>query len=131
MAHEVFANQGQMWKCTGCTGMWLDAAMMKLLTSADLEGPARDFIRSTRRPEVKSESAGYRQPARLANSAGGLTCPECETQLTMSRTNKHQHGVDFYLDVCEAHGVWFDKDEAVFLLTALELKRLAAMMNRP
>lgn len=130
MEREVFDGQGQMWKCSGCTGMWLDTPMVKLLTSADLEGPARDFIRRARKPAARPEASGYRNAARVANSAGALTCPECEAQLETQRTNHRQHGVDMYVDVCEAHGVWFDKDEAVFLLTAVELKRLEAQMQR-
>lgn len=130
MQREVFDGQGQMWKCSGCTGMWLDAAMVELLTSADLEGPARDFIRRTRKPETRPEGSGYRDAARVANSAGALTCPECETPLKTERTNVRQHGVALNVDVCQPHGVWFDKDEAVFLLTAVELKRLESQMQR-
>lgn len=87
-------------QCDGCGGLWIDqSAFDALLARREQEAGAAGALSNPR--------AG---PAAVNVAAGVVyvKCPEC--QRVMSRRNfARRSGV--IIDVCHAHGIWFDRDE--------------------
>lgn len=85
-------------ECLACGGLWLDRAMFEQLgTSRERQGTVLGALPAPDQPQVvKLEPVQYRP------------CPACRQR--MNRVNyAKRSGV--VLDVCKAHGIWFDKDE--------------------
>lgn len=77
-------------RCAGCGGVWFDdSALRQVLSCLGMDGD---------------------QP--LGAPAGGavrLACPRCRELMATERAWGEGPPVD--LDVCPAHGAWFDRDE--------------------
>jgi Zn-finger nucleic acid-binding protein len=87
-------------QCDGCGGLWIDqAAFDSLLARREQESAAAGALGSPRSgPTAVNVAAGVVY----------LKCPECRQ--VMSRRNfARRSGV--IVDVCHAHGLWFDRDE--------------------
>ncbi|MFN7959262.1 MAG: zf-TFIIB domain-containing protein [Holophagaceae bacterium] len=85
-------------QCMACGGLWLDRVVFEQLgTSRERQGAVLGALPAPEKPPVaKLEPVQYRP------------CPACRQR--MNRVNyARRSGV--VLDVCKAHGIWFDKDE--------------------
>jgi Zn-finger nucleic acid-binding protein len=95
---EMNVHDTVLSTCRGCGGVWLDAATVNRLMQA---------------PDHEIEAAAKRIAARLITGAPpdrhlGISCPVCRThlrQVPIPRTSQR-------VDVCAAHGTWFDGDDA-------------------
>ncbi len=88
----------EVQECLTCGGLWLDRAVFEQLgASRERQGALLGALPAPSTPPlVKLEAVQYRP------------CPACKQR--MNRTNyAKRSGV--VLDVCKAHGIWFDKDE--------------------
>src|SRR4051812_48912028 len=89
---------GKTWldECGDCFGLWVDVGTFKLIC-ADRESQAQVL-------GLPQELPKHPPPQRR----GYLPCPRCG-QL-MNRFNfAHHSGI--VVDMCKAHGIWFDRDE--------------------
>jgi Zn-finger nucleic acid-binding protein len=95
---EVVIGSTNLRECPHCEGIWADATSLQQIC-ADREKQAAvigmAFPPPTSKP-VAIEMASY------------IPCPVCK-QL-MNRVN-FAHCSNVVVDVCKAHGTWFDKDE--------------------
>jgi Zn-finger nucleic acid-binding protein/ribosomal protein L40E len=94
--------------CLACGGLWLDRAVFEALgKSRERQGAVLGALPAPAAPPVIAlEPVVYRP------------CPSCSQR--MNRVNyAKRSGV--VLDVCKAHGLWFDQDE---------LRRLLAFIDR-
>jgi Zn-finger nucleic acid-binding protein len=84
--------------CRACGGLWLDRAVFEGLgASREAQGAVLGALPATGVP-----AAGGLEPVRYRR------CPACHQ--FMNRLNyARRSGV--VLDVCKAHGLWFDQDE--------------------
>jgi Zn-finger nucleic acid-binding protein len=93
--------------CLACGGLWLDRAMFEQLgASRERQGAVLGALPVPPAPPVMAlEPVRYRP------------CPACQQR--MNRVNyAKRSGV--ILDVCRAHGLWFDRDELHQVLTFIE-----------
>ncbi len=86
-------------ECPQCEGTWVDAASLERI-QADSESQAAVLGNAQHLPD--SDSAPLEEKIRY------LPCPVC--QKLMNRVN-FAHCSHVVVDVCKAHGTWFDKDE--------------------
>lgn len=85
-------------ECEGCQGLWVDADSFQ----AVCEDRAKQALLSgmAKGPEVKTSAS--------AAQVTYLPCPDCGKM--MNRVNfARVSGI--LMDVCKAHGTWFDRDE--------------------
>lgn len=84
--------------CLACGGLWLDRAVFEALgASRERQGSVLGALPASSAPPVVAVAQVQYRP-----------CPTCGQR--MNRVNyARQSGV--VLDVCKAHGLWFDRDE--------------------
>jgi len=87
--------------CRACGGVWLDAAT------------AQQLLAPLGKRAVQEQGAGTQ-----------LSCPVCRAPMVVALAA----GVE--LDVCSAHGVWFDRDELVKVSECVSTLRGAAPPGR-
>jgi len=91
----VAVGASRVRECAGCGGLWLDPATFEAVCS-DRERQASVLGLGERTAIPAEEQVRY------------LPCPVCAA--LMARSNfKRVSGV--VVDVCRAHGAWFDRDE--------------------
>lgn len=91
-------------QCTDCGGVFLDHEVLgALLNDRTRQSPLRERM-------LKLPSAG---PLPDQRKVVYLRCPECATIMTR-RNPAHRSGI--IVDVCTAHGVWFDDRELAILM---------------
>jgi Zn-finger nucleic acid-binding protein len=84
-------------ECPHCEGMWTDVdALQQICTEQEKQAAVLGM------PAPPSEPVGLEKNIRY------LPCPVCRK--LMNRVN-FAHCSQVVLDVCKAHGTWFDKDE--------------------
>src|SRR4051812_34372909 len=101
-AHQ--APRVLLYGCAGCGGLWLDGEASRRVVEAidpNVVSAADDESRRARSLQV--------------DVAKAAPCPVC-TQ-PMKRMPIEQARVD--VDACEAHGVWFDRDELQRVIRAV------------
>lgn len=94
-------------ECQACGGLWLDRAVFEQLgASRERQGAVLGALPAPAPPSpAHLESVQYRP------------CPACQQR--MNRVNyAKRSGV--IIDVCKAHGVWFDRDELRHILAFVE-----------
>ncbi|MEM9056247.1 MAG: zf-TFIIB domain-containing protein [Pseudomonadota bacterium] len=92
-------------QCPKCGGLWLDHAVFeRLLDDAE------------QRQRVSTAVGGAAPPKQHFNSREVvyLKCPECE--VLMNRKNFSRYS-GVIVDICSAHGVWFDYQELANIIT--------------
>jgi len=97
--HPLFEGRrddAKLLGCGGCGGVWLDNAACQ----ATLAGSAQDLV-------ALAEIAGKVATEAVDVEAAGLLCPACGQALARVQAP----GVAIALDVCPAHGTWFDANE--------------------
>jgi Zn-finger nucleic acid-binding protein len=103
--------------CEGCGGVWLDNEVTQQLVKRILDG---QVLAIADRTADVAEQADAALPYRDA-AAGTGACPICEQALTAVRTSAAAHGVDgIELEVCGAHGTWFDARELRFMAESMD-----------
>lgn len=101
-------------ECSACGGLWLDRGLFD------------ELVRRARHEAVPA-----RAPVPPASLAGGAVryrdCPRCGTKMRR-RNFGERSGV--ILDLCPAHGLWFDADELDAVLAWIRRGGLAASEDR-
>lgn len=123
------ADDAVVHGCASCRGLWLDNALCRALVGNSLPDAVRDLIHTVSPvapPDTSATASGYREPARVDPSTSTeRLCPVCRAELDAYVTNPERYGIRVRLDVCAAHGSWFDRGEAWALLQAISLKRMS------
>jgi Zn-finger nucleic acid-binding protein len=117
--------EGAAGLCCNCYGLWLDNRVAQALVGDALSAAARELLGwASRQPaaQAKPSPQAYRQAADVPATPTAPLCPVCRVALTPYSTDPNRHGVKVALDVCGAHGTWFDRGEAWTLLQAIALK---------
>lgn len=91
--------EGILLGCPRCGGLWIDNAISASLVDGTLENEVGTFVRAVdEHAEGSSADAGvYRDGA-----AGEMSCLECGVGLQTVVVQ------DVEIDICEAHGAFFD-----------------------
>jgi Zn-finger nucleic acid-binding protein len=111
--------------CSSCYGLWLDNRVAQALVGDALSAQGRELMGwASRQPvrQAKPSPQDYRQAADVPATLVAPRCPVCRVALAPYSTDPNRHGVKVALDVCSAHGTWFDRGEAWTLLQAISLK---------
>jgi Zn-finger nucleic acid-binding protein len=93
----VTIGANHMLECAKCDGIWADAASLEQIT-AEREQQAA----------VLGMPGSHTETVELEKNVRYLPCPVCRK--LMNRVN-FAHYSYVIVDVCKAHGTWFDKDE--------------------
>ena len=94
---SVQVGKISLWECPACDGMWVDNATLQQICAEKEQQAA-----------VMGMPVDAPTPVHLDTNFHYLPCPVC--QQFMNRINfAHCSGV--IINVCKAHGTWFDKDE--------------------
>ena len=103
----VRLGEVQVQECRACGGLWLDRAMFEQLgASRERQAAMLGALPAPTVPPVAMLAAVKYRP-----------CPACGQR--MNRVNyARRSGV--VLDVCKAHGLWFDQDELRRVLAFIE-----------
>lgn len=103
---EGRAGEIAMLGCGRCGGIWLDnAAAQRALATMD-------------EAVVALADQASRQAAFTVDVGRTISCPTCRRP--MGRTRAPKSGI--YIDVCGAHGTWFDRYELGVVMEALRPK---------
>lgn len=94
----VLIGKTNLLECPKCEGIWADTASLQKICS-DSEQQAA--VLGTAAP-VPSDESNFEMNVRY------VPCPVCNK--LMNRVN-FAHCSHVVVDVCQAHGTWFDKDE--------------------
>lgn len=97
--------------CNGCGGVWADQAASARINRM----VCRDLV------SVAKQAAKRADDERPSVVDGERRCPVCSGGLR----NENVAGVS--LDVCDAHGTWFDRDELGRLARNLDYERKSAV----
>ncbi|MGV6857523.1 MAG: zf-TFIIB domain-containing protein [bacterium] len=95
--HDV--EGGRIERCPGCGGVWLDHDLLDIIIARAREVPDVSTLLGKLPGAVKEVDT---------RAVKYLPCPECNT-LMHRRNFGMRSGV--IVDVCTAHGIWFDEDE--------------------
>jgi Zn-finger nucleic acid-binding protein len=95
------------------------------LLVGELPDAAHDLLRPSDNGRVEAAAGGYRDPPRDVTPRRERHCPECGALLLASTTDPKHFGATVELDVCPAHGTWFDRGEAWVLFQTGALRRAA------
>jgi Zn-finger nucleic acid-binding protein len=106
---EMRSGESALQTCRSCNGVWLDAATVARLRSARVE----DIDRAAARIGARSLTGA--SPDRSA----AIACPVCKSHLRREPIP----GASEAIDVCDAHGTWFDGADAS------ELQRFVAALE--
>ncbi len=103
------AGETLMDQCTDCGGLWLDHTVFDALTAErERQSSVGAALSRMPSPAVTPDTREVKY----------LKCPECET--LMHRKNFARcSGV--IVDVCTAHGIWFDRDELSQIMDFIRL----------
>jgi len=97
--------------CRTCAGLWLDAsAVQRLRTTYD----------ATLEEELRRPFGPVIVMGPIPNRNAALSCPTCAAPMRRAPIRETSPSG---LDVCEAHGTWFDRDELGMLIDALREAR--------
>jgi Zn-finger nucleic acid-binding protein len=112
------AGEIHVWGCGRCGGQWLDNEGCRQLVSGNLSPRARELATQAshrgRARGADDDEGSYRTAAAAARDA--RACPFCRHVLTPHVTAS---GVE--LDVCAAHGTWFDPFELLKIAHQIDL----------
>jgi Zn-finger nucleic acid-binding protein len=94
--------------CRTCGGLWADSAFSRVVITASMDAAGKAFSREIAAATGGAPPAGYRS----RTTGAERRCPDCRERLI-----ERPHGdPPVTLDVCNAHGTYFDvrELEAVF-----------------
>jgi Zn-finger nucleic acid-binding protein len=108
-------------ECPACTGVWLDADVFDQLCG-DRATQAAVIHRTSLQPALEATAAA------LANEKIRYRpCPRCHKMMNRVNFGKHSGVI---LDVCRAHGSFFDRDELHRVVTFIQAGGLDRMRER-
>src|SRR5262249_8876737 len=100
--------------CDTCGGVFADRDVMDRVLAGDVAAFR----------ELASEAT--RAPPRPATTPRDLACPKCQSVMTPVRVER----AGCVVDVCRAHGVWFDRWEAHSIADAVRDAAANATLRR-
>jgi len=111
--------------CGRCGGIWIDNAATRRVVEGKLSEDAQRLARAVDvHPAPTIQSDAYRQEA--TQDRGRPRCPVCGDALVQVLTDEARHGIaGVQLDVCPAHGTWFDRRELHVLAQSASIRDLA------
>jgi Zn-finger nucleic acid-binding protein len=121
---EASGGDVTVWGCGKCGGQWLDNKGCHQLVGGTLSPRARELAgqaSAVARADA-AQDPSYRAPGAAARDA--RSCPFCRDLLA-----RHMASGGIELDVCLAHGAWFDPYELLRIAHNVDLDagaRLAA-----
>lgn len=112
------SSRWEVLACLSCGGVWTDAnASRRITTTVD-----RELVTIAKEAALKAaETESTYVRISQVTEAAARVCPICANTLAEVRTG---HVV---IDVCSAHGTWFDKDELGRLSRNMEFERVSAL----
>lgn len=114
-----------LFLCARCGGAWLDNAASTQLAAAALSRLALDYAHeASQRAAAAVEGGAYRSGA--ATTPRERRCPVCRAPLSDAFVQQ----AIVHLDICAAHGTFFDRDELIAVHTAFENEKLGMKERR-
>mgnify|MGYP002078480190 CR=1 FL=1 len=105
---------GPMHGCGSCGGVWLDSSASQRLTQALCD-------------QTIALADQLAQAAPGVGHSAGASCPLCSAQLRATRISRAQ----VEIDICPAHGAWFDRNELQTVARAFAVDRAYSGAGRP
>jgi len=125
--HDIANRTGVAAACSSCFGIWLDNVCSRSVVTNLLE-PAVKYVaqvadaKAAEKQAAPASGAGaYRTPASRPPANEPRTCAQCGAAMAPS----HVASANVTLDVCAAHGTWFDAGELHTLSQQIEIASLA------
>ncbi len=112
--HPTPIREGLAGACQRGGGLWLDNIATPRLVAGILSPDTKGMATHVQRVAAAAPRQPYRAPA----DAGTRACPGCGAALSQSVI------VGITIDVCTAHGTWFDPGELVALSQYFEMKAI-------
>jgi Zn-finger nucleic acid-binding protein len=97
MMNRVIIGTARVEECPKCEGLWVDAATIE-----------RIYAERERQTYVLQQAEPGKASGAVEQTIRYLPCPVCGT--LMNRVN-FERCSNVIVDVCKAHGTWFDRDE--------------------
>ncbi len=100
-----------VWWCPVTSGVWVDNEAGRLLATTLLR---EDELAALRHLEAQAAGEASDEGYRQASAPAERLCPACGALLRQLRWKNDPGDVDEFsvlLDVCGAHGTWFDRGE--------------------
>lgn len=120
---SVDVPEAMMFLCARCGGAWLDNAGSAQVAAGALSRAALADAFEVGRRAGDPQGGAYRS---AAESASERACPVCRQRLESAYVGHART----QLDVCRAHGTFFDRHELVTVNTAFENEKLSAEARR-
>ncbi len=112
-------EQGSIEQCHDCGGVWLDHDVLEtLIAKARSQQDLPTFLGKLPAPVMAVDTQAVKY----------LPCPECQT-LMHRRNFGMRSGV--IVDVCTAHGIWFDADELAAVIRFVKAGGEQGSLKRP
>jgi Zn-finger nucleic acid-binding protein len=92
-------------QCPDCGGLWVDQTAFERLTREAESATTAGALGTLPRPHRKTDSR--------ASKVTYLRCPDCESLMNRRNYGKRSGVI---VDVCSAHGIWFDDKELTRVL---------------
>ncbi|MDB4935467.1 MAG: hypothetical protein JWP87_2439 [Labilithrix sp.] len=112
---QVTSDAAAIAACRGCGGMWLDHATVERLMKV------RDRELEDRAARMVGIVGSLPLEVRLA----AIACPACSSALRRIEIQETIHCVD----VCDAHGTWFDRSELPTFMTFFQEQRMGEVLD--
>lgn len=124
--HAIPNRTGVAAACSTCFGIWLDNVCSRSVVTNLLE-PAVKYVaqeadaRAAQKQTAVAAEGAYRTAATRAQTGDPRPCAQCGAAMAPS----HVASANVTLDVCAAHGTWFDPGELHTLSQQIEIASLA------
>jgi Zn-finger nucleic acid-binding protein len=125
--HDVANRTGRAAACSACGGIWLDNVTSRSIVQNLLEPAVKnaaqqaDAMAAQNAESAQAQGSGYRAPAPRPPDEAARLCPECGAPLAQTKFAAAR----ILLDVCAAHGTWFDSRELATMAQHFEAKAAA------
>ena len=118
------AGRVEALACDGCGGIWLDQALGSRFSQAVEEKVTLDVSKSAR---ILGEAVAARAKFGSVDTAPDrLPCVVCAQPLR----RVHVERAHFDLDICDAHGIFFDRGELQYITYLVGTKAPSQMSSR-
>ncbi|MEM9074369.1 MAG: zf-TFIIB domain-containing protein [Myxococcota bacterium] len=104
---------GEVSGCRACGGLWLSNRASQCVVRGTLDFAVVELAQRVDAHREPKRQAGYRDAA-----PSGRRCPHCATPLQKAFVTRNRIEVD----VCSAHGTWFDRFELRTILQQLAIE---------
>lgn len=115
---ERASSRWEVLACLACGGVWTDTGASRRITNT-VDRELVTIAKEVAKRATESDPAYERMSNVPANMV--RQCPICAGALACVRSGH------VAVDVCAAHGTWFDKDELGRLARNLEFERVSAL----